>query len=693
MQNYDSAYGKVEKMDRINRNAEKMNKADSNNINRNTKKINKTNDNKEIRNMDMICGESSDSHIKDVKDDNNCGLYSSTNGVLIMYNEIPDDKFDNVEYKNYLIKSCDADYIAFINTSYTNSTEISQIIMEAPFLMNYDMVIFGEGILQGNMHFNTLVNCLDMKPYAVILKKSVLGDIGCFNRQLKCGDIYEMALRVEYEHYDDNVCGVYGVECEADTKCNENRMNSNIRCIQIFGGDDINDNENSIINNNMSVTERKNNILLTYAYVIRKYMCVLKNDGLLENVLDNMTSYAADAGQVDTFNAYVMDFLNNSELYKRVETDTAPFYIIMGDDICYGVLNRFAVCLIKELIESGQAVITSDGSYGKTVELSYIEKHVLKGIVGFQAPVLFKEYFKTIDCPKYIFWFDHPVYFKDMLEKTDDSYHMLCQDRYYAEFMRKYYHIHNAIQLPPGGEDAGYISINSCERKYDIVFIGSYHVLGDEVIQDEFQKVYYDYMMCNPAYTFEQGLDKLLKEKKLDVSEERFLDILCSLQNVCRKIVYDYRIKVIEAIIKSGIKIDVFGETWKRYDGMYKDNLIIHNAVSVDEALKVWGHSRIGLNIMTWHKSGMTERIANICLSGAVCLTDSSEYLEKNFDNHENIVMYDLERLDKLPDIISRLLSDDEYRQNIAGNAYMLARGKHTWKARVEEFLEYVVNE
>jgi spore maturation protein CgeB len=165
---------------------------------------------------------------------------------------------------------------------------------------------------------------------------------------------------------------------------------------------------------------------------------------------------------------------------------------------------------------------------------------------------------------------------------------------------------------------------------------------------------------------------------------------LCSLQNVCRKIVYDYRIKVIEVIIKSGIKIDVFGDTWKEYKGIYKDNLIIHNAVSVKEALNVWGHSKIVLNIMTWHKAGMTERVANICLSGAVCLTDSSKYLQRNFSNNENIIMYDLSRLEELPEIINNVLSNARYRENIADNAYMLAKDKHIWEARGKEFMELV---
>ena len=55
----------------------------------------------------------------------------------------------------------------------------------------------------------------------------------------------------------------------------------------------------------------------------------LKKSGLLEKVLNNMTEYVIKAGCADIFNSYVMDFLNNSELYQRIETDTAPFYIIM----------------------------------------------------------------------------------------------------------------------------------------------------------------------------------------------------------------------------------------------------------------------------------------------------------------------------------------------------------------------------
>ncbi len=82
-----------------------------------------------------------------------------------------------------------------------------------------------------------------------------------------------------------------------------------------------------------------------------------------------------------------------------------------------------------------------------------------------------------------------------------------------------------------------------------------------------------------------------------DICDEENHDKLRSLQNVCRKIVYDYRIKIIEEYIKSGIKIDCCGDTWKQYDWYDRDNLIIHKAVTVIKRLMFGDIHKIGLNI------------------------------------------------------------------------------------------------
>ena len=178
----------------------------------------------------------------------------------------------------------------FINSRYTNGEEIEQVIAENEFLMNYDMVIFGENVLQGDIHFNMLINCLNVKPYAVIIKRSVLSITGCFNEQLECKDIYELALRVAYEHYKDTLCGVYGVECQEDIKQEAADFT------QEEAGQEVIDLSGNNSECKLSDTEKNNKIVLTYAYVIRKYMQPLKKSDLLENVLNNMTEYAIKEG-------------------------------------------------------------------------------------------------------------------------------------------------------------------------------------------------------------------------------------------------------------------------------------------------------------------------------------------------------------------------------------------------------------
>jgi hypothetical protein len=229
--------------------------------------------------------------------------YNNDNkNARIIYYEMTNEQMNNQQYKNHLIKSCKSEYIVFINSRYTNGEEIEQVIAENEFLMNYDMVIFGENVLQGDIHFNMLINCLNVKPYAVIIKRSVLSITGCFNEQLECKDIYELALRVAYEHYEDTLCGVYGVECQEDIKQETTDFT------QEEAGQEVIDLSGNNSECKLSDTEKNNKIVLTYAYVIRKYMQLLKKSGLLEKVLNNMAEYAIKAGCADIFNSYVMDF-------------------------------------------------------------------------------------------------------------------------------------------------------------------------------------------------------------------------------------------------------------------------------------------------------------------------------------------------------------------------------------------------
>jgi spore maturation protein CgeB len=90
---------------------------------------------------------------------------------------------------------------------------------------------------------------------------------------------------------------------------------------------------------------------------------------------------------------------------------------------------------------------------------------------------------------------------------------------------------------------------------------------------------------------------------------------------------------------------------------------------------------------MSWHKDGMTERVANIMLNRAVVLTDPSTYLTAHYADGREIAYYRLTRLDELPAQINKLLSDDDYREAIAENGYNAAAAHDTWDNRAEAFL------
>lgn len=165
------------------------------------------------------------------------------------------------------------------------------------------------------------------------------------------------------------------------------------------------------------------------------------------------------------------------------------------------------------------------------------------------------------------------------------------------------------------------------------------------------------------------------------------------LGDLCHYLLQIYRHQVVEAILDAGIQLHVFGETWSNYYGSGKENLIIHPKIMAEEAMQIWAQAKIGLNIMDGHKAGMTERIANIMLSGACCLSDETSYLKEHFTDGEDITLFRADCLERLVDKIQYLLQNDEERERIALNGQKKALREHTWRKRTEELLELIHKE
>lgn len=575
----------------------------------------------------------------------------------ICFFEAGHEEINSAAVKNQFIADTVEDRIIICNKNDTNGNEIIGILSENLVLKEYDVVVFGENVPENEADFVTVMIAQDMKICGMVIKRKLFEKTGCFNEKLNGLTDYEFLVRAAKngkvffvpvsagEHSEEDIAQGVGLDEHAGRSAKYE----------------------------------------TTAYLLRDNMNLLKAEGLLEKVYTYFCKDAEQRGDIKELNSLINRYLDDEALYERIAKNTAPFFIISGDDTCHGVLKSFADELAKNLLRYGQAVITTNHEYGDMDGFSSGKNQLYKGVIGFQAPVLENDIFRKLHSKKFQMWFDHPAFFNQLFNTLTDDYYILCQDMYYADYLKKYVHVKNAIQFPPAGIDAGLV--DNKNREYDVVFIGAYNpVITEEM--DQFEKEFADYLMNHPDKTFEAGLEEMLQRFGISLNEDDFRQYLYFLHPVCRMIINYFRHAVVETILKAGIKLDVFGDTWKQYQGAGVENLIIHEAVSVEESLQIWGHSKVGLNVMTWHKGGMTERIANIMLSGAVCLSDETTYLKENFKQDEEIVLFELNKLNELPDKINRLLKNDVLRNEISKRAYQKASKEHSWRRRAKQLLE-----
>ena len=71
-------------------------------------------------------------------------------------------------------------------------------------------------------------------------------------------------------------------------------------------------------------------------------------------------------------------------------------------------------------------------------------------------------------------------------------------------------------------------------------------------------------------------------------------------------------------------------------------------------------------------------------------MSDKSSTLEEDFVDGQDLVLFDLKRLEALPGLIQDLLADDERLQQIAANGCHKARQKHLWTHRASQLLDRI---
>ncbi len=445
----------------------------------------------------------------------------------------------------------------------------------------------------------------------------------------------------------------------------------------------------------------------TDAYVAGKYKQeLLASDyfnPVIESLLEN-ASHLPDPGQAVK---WLEKMISHGEEYYEIDDDTRPILVYRQSNLCYNTLMQFADEMTAALRRYRQVVEVFDiGEEDHQALGRYIGRR-FKAVIGMQSYAfsIKMQDEKTnlhdlIIGPKYNMIFDHPVLLKKHIENGPGCYFLLTHDRNYLEFAKKYYkNIKDCIYVPPGGmlpEETRGCYFWSENRKYDISFVGTY--INYRGILAEIYK--YDFahrclaahymrrMRRRPNETAEKSLEYVLEKRGLKVSQEEFLTLLFQLRDSFLCVMNYFREKIIESLLSAGIEIHVYGDTWNYAPFAGHPCLHRHPELNIKESMKVLQESKISLNIMSWHKDGMTERVLNSMLCQSVVLSDWSRRLEEEFGDGEGIVLFNLEQLGHLPEKVKELLGDDAYLERIADNGYQKAVSGHLWKNRAGRFLE-----
>ena len=428
-----------------------------------------------------------------------------------------------------------------------------------------------------------------------------------------------------------------------------------------------------------------------YAFVIAMCQNELRENGIFDEVISRRLEEAKAYG-VDSLFAIQMESYLKTNKFKK------PILILNGVSECQGALDSFAAEFGEALRKEGAGVIFAKGD-GATEDLNDLLLKPLSAVVGFQSMLFGKElsdgsfFGNAIRAPKFQFLFDHPIYMTTELSKDVKNVYVLSQDETYAEYVNeKLKTVACAYHFPPAGIELVYDAPKN--KTMDVSFIGTYYDYRNQLDQmdtlprnyHEISNRFYERQKAHPNERAEEALTNVLNDMGYETTDEEFVECLFAMGHAVRALMYYFREKVVETLLNGGVKVDVYSDSWKKAPFANHENLRIHPEVSFEESLSVMAESKMSLNIMSWHKGGMTERLNNAMLNKSLCVTDETTYIKREFP--EEMLQFNLEDFSDLPDRVKELLDDDAAREAMIRRAYEKAVATQTWECRAKEFLQ-----
>lgn len=285
---------------------------------------------------------------------------------------------------------------------------------------------------------------------------------------------------------------------------------------------------------------------------------------------------------------------------------------------------------------------------------------------------------------------DHPLYYYNQLPVVGDSTTLFCIDRDHVKYIQKYYGFEAVKFLPLAGTA---LNESAKERDIDILFAGNYVRLDvlkariDALDEDNREYCYrvIDELINNPCESMEQAI---IRNLLIDIPEATTDDILLVSHKMMIIDLYVrsyFRRKIICDLAEAGFKITVIGKDWEFSGCKRMDNLELVGQQDSLTCLQYMERAKITLNIMPWFKAGAHDRIFNGMAQKSVVVSDSSRYLDELLEEEVHFFKYELDNLEKLPEIINKALEKYDIISNMGYEEVCKA---HLWEHRAKDILK-----
>ncbi len=290
---------------------------------------------------------------------------------------------------------------------------------------------------------------------------------------------------------------------------------------------------------------------------------------------------------------------------------------------------------------------------------------------------------------------DPPLRFHTAMEKHPQNYLMFCCDWDHVEYVKKYFgqSVPCVGFMPHVGvmPDQNIPVIPYAQKKYDVLFSGTYYSPENRLSQVEemvekgtavydFYQILFECLVEDSRLTIEQGAFRTIERMGLPVDQDMLKSLMRCAEPVDWAIRMYQRGRVVDVLAESGVELYLLGRGWENHcSAKYPNVHRIDDRIPYADTLAYMADARLNLNVFPWFKSGTHDRIFNALLQHSLPLTDSSRWVDENFTNGEDIALYDLEYLEKLPEIVGELLRDTERAERMIQKGYEKTAKNLTW--------------